>query len=500
MTNVDEQPVLSGDSAVSYAENGAAAVASYTAADPENATITWTLSGDDSDDFSISAAGALSFNSSPDFETPADADTDNIYQVTVEASDGTTDKVTLAVTVTVTNVDEVGAVALSPAQPVVGTALTATLTDPDGSITGTTWVWASSTDGSTGWTDISSATAASYTPVDADVGNYLRATATYTDGHASGKSAQGVSANQVLLTTLELDKATLLAAKPILEGTGTALNWATDVDIANWDGINLYDDTGVKIIDLNDHGLTGSIAPQLGDLAYLETLKLWSSSANNPANQFSGGIPAELAKLSNLTRLELNNAGLDGAIPAALGNLSSLQTLNLDSNNLTGPIPRQLANLSNLTNLQLKDNRLSGTIPLQLGELSNLDLLHLQDNQLSGAIPPGLSNLASLTIINLSGNQLSGSIPAALANLTNLQYLSLENNNLGGGIPAVLGSLANLTTLILTGNQLNRRSTNRIGKPYQTCDPASAFQPTFGSHSCRTGKPNRSHSAAPGRQ
>ena len=191
VTNVDEQPALSGAETVSYAENGTASVASYTAADPENATITWTLSGDDSDDFSISAAGALSFNNSPDFETPADADTDNIYQVTVEASDGTTAKVTLAVTVTVTNADEVGAVAQSPAQPVVGMALTATLTDPDGSVSALTWVWAGSTDGSTAWTDISSATAASYTPVTDDVGEYLRATASYTDGHASGKSAQG---------------------------------------------------------------------------------------------------------------------------------------------------------------------------------------------------------------------------------------------------------------------------------------------------------------------
>ena len=104
--DVNEPPSLSGSSAESYAENGAAAVASYTAADPEGVTITWTLSGDDSEDFTISAAGALSFNTSPNYETPADADTNNAYLVTVEASDGTTGKVTLAVTVTVTNVEE----------------------------------------------------------------------------------------------------------------------------------------------------------------------------------------------------------------------------------------------------------------------------------------------------------------------------------------------------------------------------------------------------------
>ena len=64
---------------------------------------------------------------------------------------------------------EAGTVALSPAQPVVGAALTATLADPDGAISDATWQWASSSDwdASTGtgtWSDISGATSASYTP------------------------------------------------------------------------------------------------------------------------------------------------------------------------------------------------------------------------------------------------------------------------------------------------------------------------------------------------
>ena len=198
VTNVDEQPALTGSSAVSYAENGTAPVASYTAADPEGATVAWTLSGDDRGAFSISDVGVLNFNTSPNYETAADTDTNNAYLVTVEASDGTTDKVTLAVTVTVTNEDEIGAVNLAPGQPVLGMALTATLTDPDGTISAATWAWASSTDGSTGWTDISGATSESYTPVAKDVGKYLRATAAYTDGAGVGKNAQGVSANAVM--------------------------------------------------------------------------------------------------------------------------------------------------------------------------------------------------------------------------------------------------------------------------------------------------------------
>ena len=47
------------------------------------------------------------------------------------------------VTVNVTNADEDGMLSLSPPQPVVGSAVTATLTDEDGGITGQNWRWAS---------------------------------------------------------------------------------------------------------------------------------------------------------------------------------------------------------------------------------------------------------------------------------------------------------------------------------------------------------------------
>ena len=93
--------------------------------------------------------------------------------------------------------DRAGTVALPSTQPQVGAVLTATLTDPDGSISNITWQWASSPNGSSNWATISGAASARYTPVDGDVGNYLRAMASYTDGHGAGKSAQAVTANPV---------------------------------------------------------------------------------------------------------------------------------------------------------------------------------------------------------------------------------------------------------------------------------------------------------------
>ena len=105
VTGENDSPEVTGQSSVDYAENGAADVATYTADDPEGTSITWSLSGNDSGDFSISNGGVLTFSTSPDYEDPADADTNNVYLVTIEASDGNTSG-TLDVTVTVTNVNE----------------------------------------------------------------------------------------------------------------------------------------------------------------------------------------------------------------------------------------------------------------------------------------------------------------------------------------------------------------------------------------------------------
>ena len=105
VTGQNEPPeITSGPTTVNYAENRDDTVAIYTATDPEGATITWSLTGDDRGDFSITG-GELKFRSSPDYEIPADGNTDNVYLVTVRASDGSNSD-TLDVQVTVTNVNE----------------------------------------------------------------------------------------------------------------------------------------------------------------------------------------------------------------------------------------------------------------------------------------------------------------------------------------------------------------------------------------------------------
>ena len=189
VTNVIELTAISGPATVSFAENGGGRVATYAASSEEDSGgITWSLSGTDASDFSVNApGGALRFHIDavapnlyplpPDFEAPSSADMDNEYTFTVRASDGTS-TLTSNVTVTVTNEDEAGTLTLSSSRPRLGTALTATLSDPD-TVTGTAaWTWERSA-GRNAWTVIDGATAAGYTPVAADTGHFLRVKASY---------------------------------------------------------------------------------------------------------------------------------------------------------------------------------------------------------------------------------------------------------------------------------------------------------------------------------
>ena len=130
--------------------------------------------------------------------TPVEADADRFLRATASYTDAVgAGKTASAVTASAIAPDDDGVVTLSPPQPEVGEALTATLTDPDGGVTATTWQWARSSSANGPWTDITGATTASYTPVEADADRFLRATASYTDAVGAGKTASAVTASAI---------------------------------------------------------------------------------------------------------------------------------------------------------------------------------------------------------------------------------------------------------------------------------------------------------------
>ena len=197
------------------------------------------------DDGVTTGPHTLKFKAKPDFEKPADADKDNVYEVTITATDGNANMATRDVKVTVTNAEEAGTVKLSQPTPRVGLAITASYTDDDGGLASATWQWwrtesnnvlgaapvfdensrshPTLDESMNAWDMIAGATSATYTPVEgpdadaegksdlSDVGRYLAAVVSYTD--AKQNLVEGVFSEEAK------DMAGLVSANPVAVDT-----------------------------------------------------------------------------------------------------------------------------------------------------------------------------------------------------------------------------------------------------------------------------------------
>ena len=280
----------------------------FTATDPDNDTLTYSLDTTSAASFDISSTtGQLQTKAALDFEDKSS------YTVTVTAADPSSEDDTITVTITVNNVDEAGTVTLSSTQPIEGTPLTATLDDPDFVVSGSaTWAWAGSPNGSSSsWTPVSGATTDSYTPVTADVTRFLRANATYNDGHGSNKIAQVVSANRVQPAPVEPNEPpeflTNTTLRSVYENTGAGMN--IGVPIAATDDDN---DTLTYSLDDGIDADSFSIDASSGQLLTKAALD-YETGANRYTVTVTATDPAGAVDRITVT-ITVNNSGEDGTV------------------------------------------------------------------------------------------------------------------------------------------------------------------------------------------
>ena len=112
----------------------------------------------------------------------------------------------------------------------------------------------------------------------------------------------------------------------------------------------------------------------------------------------------------------------------------------LKAQQLTGTLPVDLAKLTYLEQVSLSWNDFTGTIPEELGELSNLLHLELHFNHLTGTMPD-LKDVKRLQVLNVAENHLSGSIPGHMAEMVGLKALYLFENMFTGSLPEAFGDL-----------------------------------------------------------
>ena len=293
------------------------------------------------------------------------------------------------------------------------------------------------------------------------------------------------------------DQATLTALFELMDGERWSASggWLGGPALEEWHGVQTDSLGRVTVLDLSDNGL-------------------------------SGGLPASIAGLTQLTRIHIDNNSLTGRLPLALTRLA-LDELHYEGTELcepaddsfrawldgvkshrgtgiecppiaddrevlvalyeaTGgpswdndrnwlsdaPLGRwhgvEVNDRGRVVSLNLDWNALSGVIPPELGGLSELQSLDLSGNDLSGPIPPEIGKLASLTSLRLyrnalRGSGLSGQIPPELGNLTSLRVLLAGVNHLSGRIPPELGNLTNLSWLWLGDNNLSGPLPSTLG-------------------------------------
>ncbi|KAG6432465.1 hypothetical protein SASPL_104041 [Salvia splendens] len=292
-------------------------------------------------------------------------------------------------------------------------------------------------------------------------------------------------------------RSTLLLLRSTLEYNSTystkLVKWNQSDDCCRWEGVGCDGAGHVTSLNLENEAISGGIdnSTALFSLQSLESLNL-------AFNLFKRAqIPKGLQNLTNLSYLNLSNAGFGGQVPIELAELRSLLTLDLSTlfggalilenpnlRRLVQNLPslRELyldnvnisaqksdwcqalsSSLPNLTTLSLRSCGLSGTLDASLAGLHSLSVLRLDGNNLQTTVPEFMAKFSSLTALNLGNCFLQGIFPDAVFQVPTLRILDLSNNkNLSGTIPK-LPLNSSLRTVVLSHTNMSGELSDSIG-------------------------------------
>jgi Leucine-rich repeat (LRR) protein len=192
---------------------------------------------------------------------------------------------------------------------------------------------------------------------------------------------------------------------------------------------------------ISNHGLR-----VIGKLKTLERLYL----SQNPG--LTSGLLQEVAKLTNLRRLSMNELALDESDLAHLSSLVNLESLSLSRAESDGSLTNQgmqhLSPLKSLSSLTINNANIDDDGVTTVAKLSKLRTLSLYGTQISDA---GLANLANqltdLESLVLSATQVTDSGMSHVGKLTKLKTLRLGQTAVGDDGLKQLDGLTDLESI-----------------------------------------------------
>ncbi|XP_020578101.1 uncharacterized protein At4g06744-like [Phalaenopsis equestris] len=189
----------------------------------------------------------------------------------------------------------------------------------------------------------------------------------------------------------------------------------------------------LALFHANSNAFSGTV-PDLSSLPFLYELDVSN-------NQLSGGFPASVLRIRNLTFLDIRFNRFAGSVPGFIFTLR-LNYLFINNNRFDQPIAADFGK-SKVRYLTLANNGFTGPIPASISNASDtlIEVLFL-NNKLSGCLPAGIGNLKKATVFDAGFNELTGPIPFSFACLLNVEQLNLAVNRLYGEVPDTLCRLA----------------------------------------------------------
>uniref|UniRef100_A0A7S3DR25 Leucine-rich repeat-containing N-terminal plant-type domain-containing protein n=1 Tax=Entomoneis paludosa TaxID=265537 RepID=A0A7S3DR25_9STRA len=194
-------------------------------------------------------------------------------------------------------------------------------------------------------------------------------------------------------------------------------------------------------------------------------------------------LPEELFELTKLHTLQLEAADLGGELSTNIAKLTQLRRLTLNENQLQGPIPPMaLNNLTQLEFLDLSDNDWTGGLPGNFLEhcVAMIDLRINGARAGLGGPLPSLSTLAAVEVVELAYNSFTGPIPVDFLQASqptdparNDITIDLAGNGINGALPSSLALFEDPLVLKLQDNEIT-------SVPSNLCDPNSPTASTTG--------------------